>query len=282
MNLTPANTAQIDYWNAHVGRTWAEHHEALDRQIQPLGDVALEALAPVSGERILDIGCGCGETTLALGQSVGPDGMVEGIDVSGPMLEIARRRPTLPKSGTVTFRQADAQTEQFALGGYDAFYSRFGVMFFEDPVAAFANLRLAIKPGGRFAFVCWRALEDNPWMVEPLAAAQPYLPPRVLGDPMGPGPFAFANPERLTAILTQAGWDSMRLTRFDTRIGAGDVDAALDLALRVGPLGSGLRESPHLVPIVAPLVREVLSRYLTPDGVRMPASVWIVQGQNPL
>jgi SAM-dependent methyltransferase len=280
MSLTPANAAQIDYWNAHVGRTWAEHHEALDRQIRPLGNAAIEALAPVAGERILDIGCGCGETTLDLAQRVGPAGLVEGVDISSPMLDIARRRPARPLSGTVSFRQADAQTESLSVGGYDAFYSRFGVMFFEDAVTAFANLRLAIKPGGRFAFVCWRALEDNPWMVEPLAAAQPHLPPRVAGDPWAPGPFAFADPERLTAVLMQAGWKSIRLTRFDTRIGAGDVDAALDLALRVGPLGSGLRESPHLVPVVAPLVREVLSRYQTPDGVRMPASVWIAQGHR--
>jgi SAM-dependent methyltransferase len=155
-------------------------------------------------------------------------------------------------------------------------------MFFDDPIAAFANVRRAIKPGGRFTFVCWRALADNPWMAEPLAAAQPHVPPRPTADPLAPGPFAFADPERLTAVLHEAGWSSVRLTRFDTRIGAGDLNAALDLAMRVGPLGSALREAPDLVPVVAPRVREVLSRYQTPDGVRMPASVWVAAGRRPL
>lgn len=275
-----ANAAQLDYWNAHVGHTWAECHAPLDRQIRPLGDAALAALAPRPGERLLDIGCGCGDTTLELAAAVGPTGVVEGVDLSRPMLDIANARPRPPGAGEIHFRQADAQIDDFAPGAWDGFYSRFGVMFFDDPAAAFANLYHALKPAGRFAFVCWRPLADNAWMAEPLAAAQQHLPPRVAADPMAPGPFAFADPERLSTLLTSAGFQDVTLTRLDAAIGAGNLEESLALTLRVGPLGSALREAPALTPVVVPLVRAVLARYVTPEGVRMPASVWIAKGHR--
>jgi SAM-dependent methyltransferase len=181
----------------------------------------------------------------------------------------------------VEFRQLDAQVANLGEASVDAIYSRFGVMFFSDPIEAFANLRGALKPGGRLAFVCWRPIEENPWMAEPMKAAQPLLPPRAPTDPAAPGPYAFADAGRVRGILERAGFAAIEISRFDAHIGGGTLDETLELSLRVGPLGLALREQPELTPKVTGAVREALSAYLTKDGVLMPASVWIVQGVSP-
>jgi SAM-dependent methyltransferase len=149
-------------------------------------------------------------------------------------------------------------------------------MFFSDPVAAFANIRASMKERGRLAFVCWRGLAENGWMREPLEAASPFLPPSAPSDPTAPGPFAFADDGRLRAILADAGFESVSVDPFDARIGAGDLEQALKLALRVGPLGAAIREYPDLQFKVTDAVREALSRHMTANGVLMPAAVWIV------
>jgi len=271
-----ANAAQIDYWNASAGQTWAQFQEQLDRTIAPLGAAALRALAPAAGECVIDIGCGCGDTTLDLSERVGAQGRAVGIDISTPMLEIARRRPLPPSGLRPEFRQLDAQSGDLGRGVFDAAFSRFGVMFFSDPAAAFANIGAALKPRGRLGFVCWRPLEDNPWMHEPYEAARPALAPAAPTDPLAPGPFAFADPKRVRKILREAGFASVTIEPFDARIGGADVKETLKLALRVGPLGSALREHPELEERVLERVRDVLTRHATPDGVLMPAAVWIV------
>src|SRR5919202_367006 len=183
------NTEQIEYWNGTAADTWVAQQERLDRQLDPLGRAALRVLAPRPGEHVLDVGCGSGQTTLQLADAVGPDGRVVGVDVSSQLLAAARRRP---RPANVAFEQADAQTYAFERP-FDAIYSRFGVMFFADPVAAFANLRRALKPGGRMAFVCWREEAANPMMTVPMAAAAKHLPPLPppAQDAHAPGPFAF-------------------------------------------------------------------------------------------
>lgn len=276
MSTDEGNTAQIDYWNATVGQTWAALQMQLDRQLEPLGKAAIEALAPRAGETILDIGCGCGATSLALAQAVGGAGQVLGIDISEPMLEVARARQK-PATGKVpSFRIADAQTADLGAERFDAAFSRFGVMFFADPTAAFANIRASLKPEGRLTFVCWRAIRENPWMGVPMAAAMPVLPPLPESDPLAPGPFAFANPDRVTGILTQAGFADIRITPFETLIGSGDLDETLSLATKVGPLSRALREHPDCRDAALGVVREALAAYVTEAGVMMPAAVWIV------
>lgn len=271
-----ANAAQIDYWNAAAGQTWVELNEALDRQLAPLGDAALAALAARAGEKILDIGCGAGATTAALAAAVGPAGAVTGVDVSRPLLEHARRRGSAAR-----FVEADAQTADLGTG-HDALFSRFGVMFFADPTAALANLRRALRPGGRLAFVCWRPLAENPWMRDPIMAALPHLPPMPPPDPLAPGPFAFADPERVRGILERAGFADIAIDPFDTHLSTGaDLDAAIRMALRVGPLGMALRDQPERTGDVVAAVRGALERHVTPEGVRMPAAVWIVRAKNP-
>ncbi|WP_166430604.1 class I SAM-dependent methyltransferase [Polymorphobacter arshaanensis] len=274
----PANAAQIDYWNAKAGETWARFQEQLDRQIAPLGDAGIRALAPQPGERILDIGCGCGQTTLALATEVTPGGSVLGLDISKPMLDVARKRAVgVPN---VAFRDADAQTDDFGRNGFDAVFSRFGVMFFADPTAAFANIATKLVEGGRLTFVCWRPLAENDWMRVPLEAALPLLPPLPPSDPLAPGPFAFANPDRVHAILSGSGWHSVNIEKYDAEIGSGDLAATVDMTFRVGPLGMALRENPDRVAPVAEAVRKALASYDGPDGVKLPAAVWIVQAMR--
>jgi SAM-dependent methyltransferase len=273
------NAAQIEFWNAVPGRTWAELQELLDRQIEPLGKEAMRVLAPAAGERILDIGCGCGHTTLDLAERVGPSGAVLGIDISRPMLEVARQRPAVIRPD---FLEIDAQIAPLATASFDAAFSRFGVMFFSDPVAAFANIRQALKPGGRIGFVCWRSYQENPWMRAPVEAAQPFLPPSPPSDPLAPGPFAFADDGRIGRILADAGFQRVEIDPFDAMIGGSDLDQTLGLTFRVGPLGAALRENPGLLDKVAEPVRAVLSSYVTPRGVMIPAAAWIVQAKVAL
>ncbi len=274
-----SNAAQIEHWNSGAGRTWARFQELLDRQIEPLGRAAIDVLKPEEGEHIIDIGCGCGQTSIDLAGRVGAAGAVVGVDISQPMLEVALRRSRLVPTLPVTFRMLDAQSDDLG-SGFDAAFSRFGVMFFSDPVAAFANIRKSLKPRARFAFVCWRSLNENPWMLAPLQAALPLLPPLAPPDPAAPGPFAFADPSRIHSILDVAGFGSRNVSRLDARIGGASVEETLQLALNLGPLGAALRERPQLADKVRDVVRNVLSKYDTSEGVLMPATVWLVAAAN--
>ncbi len=282
MSEVPAggdNAEQIDYWNAAAGQTWARLQDKLDRQIEPLGLEAIRALAPMADERILDVGCGCGQTTFELAARVGVSGHVTGLDISTPMLAVARARSVPVNAAPPGFLQLDAQTADLGQGVYDAIFSRFGVMFFSDPTAAFANLRRALKPHGRLAFVCWRPFQENLWMSAPMEAAAPFLPPSTPVDPLAPGPFAFASADRVRTILSDAGFAEITLHAFNTSIGGSSLDQTVDLAFRVGPLGAALREKPDLAPAVAEAVKAAVSGYETPSGVLMPAAVWIVSAQ---
>lgn len=275
-----ANAAQIDFWNTVAGETWARFQVQLDRQVEPLGLAAMDALAPRVGEQVIDIGCGCGQTSLALASRVGPTGAVVGVDISKPMLEVAHRRPRPTANLSLTFRRLDAQTDDLGRGVFDAAFSRFGVMFFSDPVGAFANIKASLKPGGRLAFVCWRSLAENPWMQAPLQAALPFIPPITPPDPTAPGPFAFVDADRVRAILINAKFASVMVNPLDVLIGGANIEETLKLTLKVGPLGAALREHPELTEIVADAVRKRLSAYVTPNGVMMPAATWIVQART--
>jgi SAM-dependent methyltransferase len=275
-----SNIAQIEYWNTKAGETWAKFQEALDRQIETLGLAAMDTLRPEKGEHIIDIGCGCGQTSLDLGSRVGAVGSVVGVDISKPMLEVARRRPRPARNLRVTFELLDAQSDDLGHGRFDAAFSRFGVMFFNDPVAAFTNIRGSLKPSGRLVFACWRPLNQNPWMRAPLEAALPFLPPIAPFDPMAPGPFAFADAGRVESILASAGFGSVKVSPFDAAIGGANLEQTLQLALNVGPLGAALRENPERSETVANAVRDLLSKYATPNGVLMPAAVWIVSAHS--
>ncbi|MBV8653509.1 MAG: methyltransferase domain-containing protein [Alphaproteobacteria bacterium] len=274
-----ANAAQIDYWNAEAGRTWVELQAQIDRTIEPFDREGMRALAPRQGERIIDIGCGCGQTTVELAAQVGPSGAAIGVDISAPMLEVARHRAVPSGAARPEFRQIDAQTGDLGEQAFDAMFSRFGVMFFSDPPAAFANIRKALRPSGRLTFVCWRPLTENHWMRVPMEAARPLLPPMPPADPTAPGPLAFADPDRVRAILAKGGFRAVTIDPFDASIGSPDIDQALDMALRMGPLGRALREHPGRTADITDAVRHALSQYETPSGVKLPAAIWVVRAQ---
>jgi SAM-dependent methyltransferase len=273
----PANADQIAYWNAAAGETWVDQQDRLDRQLKPLGLTAMAALDPAADERLIDVGCGCGQTSLELAGEVGPDGSVLGVDISAPMLAVARRRAAEAGLSNVRFLEADAQTRAFARGGADGIFSRFGVMFFGDPPAAFANLHQALRPGGRLAFVCWRPLAQNEWMLLPMRAALQHLPaPPPPADPHAPGPFAFSDPDRVRGILTEGGFKGIEIDAHDALIGGNTLEETVALSLRVGPLGMMLRENPGHRDQVIDSLRAALEPHAGPSGVFLPAAVWIV------
>jgi SAM-dependent methyltransferase len=277
--MSQPNAAQATYWNDQAGPTWAQVQVQLDRQLAPLGRRAMASLDPRPGERILDIGCGAGQTSLELAEAVGAGGSVLGVDISATLLEVARRRAAdVP---ALSFKEGDAQVFPFEAGSFDAAFSRFGVMFFADPAAAFANIRKGLKPGGRLAFVCWRTPPENPMMVLPMQAVAEVLPPQSPSDPTAPGPFAFANPDRTRGLLTEAGFADVEAEPFDTEVSMGDLEAALALSTRMGALGGVLRENPHLREAALPLVRKALAAHDGPEGVQLKAAVWIVTARTP-
>jgi SAM-dependent methyltransferase len=256
----------------------------LDRLVAPFGDAALRTAAPQPGERVIDIGCGCGDTSIEIARIVGETGSVLGVDVSQPMLEVARSRGALANCAHLSFRNADA-SEAALPNNADLLFSRFGVMFFSQPAQAFGHMRRSLQAGGRCAFVCWRAPRDNAWAMAPLAAARAALgiaPPPA--DPNAPGPFAFADEARVRAILSDAGFDAIDLRRFDAPLTVGATPrVAAENAVQVGPVARLLREVgiEHQT-----IILEAVERALTPlsaaDGhVSLNGSAWIVSAINP-
>jgi ubiquinone/menaquinone biosynthesis C-methylase UbiE len=285
MSGQPANAQQIEYWNATAGPKWVELQRQLDEQLEPYGAAVATAAAVAPGESVLDVGCGCGGTSLDLGRRVGPRGAVLGIDISDIML--ARARETTARAGVanVKFERADAQVHAFARDSFDVVYSRFGVMFFDDSVAAFRNLRTGLKRGGRLGFICWQSAADNPWMSLPTLAVMQHVPVEVPADPHAPGPFAFADSARVKSILESAGFREVRheeLRRDVTVGGAGDLESALAFILRMCPASKALAEADAKTRAAATdAVRASMTPFQRQDGgVAMPSAAWIVTARS--
>jgi len=281
---TTTNQEQIRYWNEQGGPRWVQLQQKLDAQIGPLGLVALQRATIQPGARVVDVGCGCGQTSLELAELVGPNGFVLGIDISQPMLNRARDRQQELGVTNLEFRTADAQTHQFDRERFDIAFSRFGVMFFEDPTAAFRNLRTALRPNGRLTFLCWQALDKNAWANVPLKAALQHVPPPPPPVPGAPGPFAFADPERVRQILTNAGFTAVHCEPYEAVLsmgGAATVDEAVEFSLEIGPVARLLADADTVTRTrVAQSVREALTLYARSEGVQLPAAVWIVQARR--
>lgn len=279
------NAEQIEFWNETLGPRWAAVAPQLDAQVAPFGVWGMERAEVAGGESVLDVGCGTGQTALQLAERVGPEGVVLGVDVSRVMLALARERALAAQRANVHFVNADAQIHRFDASRFDLVYSRFGVMFFADPGAAFANLRRALKPGGRLALVCWQGLERNPWMREPLASLAGVIELPAAPAPGAPGPFAFADVERVRAILEAAGFARVAFESAERPIsigGEGTLDEAVAFLLEVGPVAAVLREKGDAERRAAKgVLRDVLERHSTPSGVVMDAAVWIVTAENP-
>lgn len=250
-----------------AARAYAELWELIDLQLSPLGSRAIDALAPVAGETVIDIGCGAGQSILQLAERVGPAGRVIGVDIAPRLLAVAARRAAGLRQAS--FVAADAETVDLPAGSADAVFSRFGVMAFADPIAAFANFRRMLTPSGRLAFVCWRALEDNELDLMPLEAAD-------LRGMVDATPFSFADAAVVRATLEAAGFETVALQAHDQRVSSGGVDAMASVLLGVGALGRILRDHPELRAEAEPRLRAALIDRDERGTVALGAATWVV------
>jgi ubiquinone/menaquinone biosynthesis C-methylase UbiE len=268
------NAQQIEYWNGAVGERWARLQETIDANLSEITRSLLPFAAAKPGERVLEIGCGCGTTTLALAKAVAPNGAVTAVDISAPMLAVARARAVGLK---IDFLEADASRQSFK-PQFDLVFSRFGVMFFADPASAFANIRDGLAANGRMTFVCWRSAQENLWASVPFAAARDLVPPQEPADPLAPGPFAFADAARLRGILEKAGFANIRIETLDSTMNmGGSLDEAAAQALNIGPLAraaAGLDESQR--DRIREAVKAALAKFADGASVAPPAACWLV------
>ena len=253
--------------NALADKARTEVADLLDRQLSPLGRRAIAALAPRAGNCVLDVGCGAGQSVLQLADIVGPEGRVTGVDIAPTMLAVARRRAL--GRGQVDFIEGDAQKLALPDHTFDGIYSRFGVMAFADPVAAFANLWRMMRPSGRLAFVCWRSLAENELDLLPLRAAG-------LDERLDPTPFSFADAGTIRETLEAAGFRQIAIRAHDDPVSSGDLDAMTTVLLTVGALGKIIRENPHLKASAEPRLRAALAERGDPAAVALTAATWVV------
>ena len=273
------NYPQDRFWNGPAGQLWVSSHEETERHTGPFGDVALLAAAPAPGERAIDVGCGCGTTTLALARSVGATGDVVGVDLSSIMLDRAMELAAAAKLTNVVFRRLDAQTAPLGRHVFDLVFSRFGVMFFADPTAAFTNLRASLRPSGRLAFACWQVPSANPWMALPSRAALQFFgltaPPHD-----APGPFSLADPDRLRRVLTDAGFNDIDITpeiRTLTLALGHSLDNWVHERLLMGLAGEiYANSSVEIQSRARQLLISSVEPYQVEDGLEMSGASWIV------
>jgi SAM-dependent methyltransferase len=280
---TPVPLTDLEDWNGPRGARWVTQQVRLDRVLSPLDVQGLATAEPAPGERVIEIGCGCGASTLALADRVGTSGGVLGVDISASMLAVARTRTR--SRPWVSLREGDAARITLAGrdGQADLLYSRLGVMFFDDPPSAFANLRRALRPGGRLAFVCWRSAAENQWHSVPFAAAREAvgvtLPPSVAG---APGPFSFADSERVKGILEHANFRDVSVQPCDLQLelSSEGLDEAVAFCLEAGPASTLLAgASPGDAERVKGAVESVLARRMIGQSVKLGAAIWLVRAQ---
>lgn len=247
-------------------KAWAEEYELIDRQLSRLGLRAMDELNVVPGETVLDVGCGTGQTLLQLAERVGEQGRIYGVDISEVLLQVAARRSSHLKS--VQLIECDAAALDLS-DRADAIFSRFGIMSFNDPVAAFSNFQRLLKPSGRLGFCCWRALQDNELDRFPLTAAG-------FADAADETPFSFSDPDHIRDVLVSSGFNDIVIRPHDEAVTSGDLDAMTRVLTRVGPLGKIVRENPSIRTVVEPKLRKALANRGEPSAVRLNAAVWVV------
>jgi ubiquinone/menaquinone biosynthesis C-methylase UbiE len=277
------NAAEIEYWNGPGGERWRNEQQTHDRLLAGVAEILLARTDAAVGDFVLDVGCGCGATCIALAQRVAPTGRVLGIDVSAPMLE--RARQLAPKDLPIEFALADATVYPFEPDRADLLCSRFGVMFFADPARSFMNMRRGLRRGARITFSCWREPNRNSWAMLPLQEAYRHVPRLPERGPEEPGPFSFASERRVGDILERAGFSSIEFEpvnlAFDLALGQG-LETAIDIALHFGPTSRALDgQPPELRAAAAESIRTALARYEVRGTVPLPGSFWIVSARNP-
>ncbi len=274
---------QAKFWNSPAADKWIDNQAILDRQMTPLTDLLFEDAAIQTGERVIDVGCGAGTTSRRAGQATGSNGSVLGVDLSEPLVETARKQTS---AAHVRFASGDAGQHAFDAGAHDLVLSRFGVMFFADPVAAFLNLRQALKPGGRICFVCWGEKRDNPWFQLPVDILNEFLEPLPPTDPRAPGPTALGDPTYIDEILASAGFQDRRVvTRQPMLLATGSNPAeTAGYMVHLGPVTRQImirKPDESVVQAVIERLTEELVNYATDDGIQVPSSLHYVQARNP-
>jgi SAM-dependent methyltransferase len=278
------NDEQFEYWNGPEGQHWADREDRFDGMLAAFVEPLLDAAAVAPDDRVLDVGCGNGATSRAAARRA-TNGRVVGVDISGPMLARARGRAADDGLENVEFVHADAQDHSFDDSDpFDVMLSRFGVMFFADPVAAFANLGTALRPGGRVAFVCWQALFVNEWVAVPAAAIIPIAGMPDAPPPDAPGPFSFADGDRVSSILTAAGFSNITIDDLHLPLLLGGGLPLDDAVAFLGEGGMGKRflgdaDGPTTERALT-AVREALVPHASPEGVRLDSAVWLVRAQR--
>lgn len=271
------NSPSAPLWNGHSGHAWVDLQPMLDPMFQPLQDLLLEAVRQESPRNVLDVGCGTGSTTIAMAHQIGAQGRCTGIDISEPMIDTARARAQRENS-RARFVRADAQNHVFAPAGFDMVVSRFGVMFFEHPVEAFANLRRGSREQALLNLIAWRSASENAFMTTAERAAAPYisLPER---QPGVPGQFAFADRDRVTSMLGDSGWGDIDIQRVDVECTFPE-KALTDYFTRLGPVGLALQQADEEARRkVIDVVRPAFDRYVHGDEVRYVAACWSIRAR---
>jgi ubiquinone/menaquinone biosynthesis C-methylase UbiE len=283
------NAEAIQAWDGPLYDRWLRFRHVVTTGLGAHGDAALALVPPKQGQRVLDIGCGLGDTTQQIAALVGPDGEAVGVDAAERFIETATAEAEEASVPNARFFVADVQTD--SLGGpYDMAFSRMGTMFFISPVAALRNVCRSLVPGGKLVSVVWRRREDNLWMYRAQQIVEGIVQkPEEYDEPTcGPGPFSMANADTVSDILVHAGFTDISLTRCDLDImGGTDLDEALDLVMSIGPAGEILRlqgdRAAHLIPQVESALREGMADFVRDNGeVWAPASTWIITASRPM
>jgi SAM-dependent methyltransferase len=285
--MLSANDEAIEAWDGVLFDRFAQFRPVILPGFGIHSDRALRRYPPTVGDRVLDIGCGFGDTTRQLAQLVGSEGAALGVDAAPRFIEAARQEATEAGAANVRFEVVDVQADPLE-GDFDYAFSRFGTMFFANPVAALRNVREALRPGGRLCMVVWRRKLDNPWLERSEVAVEQWVTEDEDSDEptCGPGPFSMANADTTSDIVLNAGFEDVVLHRSDApmRLG-GDLDAATAYVMALGPAAEVIRlagaDAERLRPEITAAVRDVLSEYATDDGVTAPMSTWIVAASVP-
>jgi SAM-dependent methyltransferase len=269
---------QTRLWNGPAGRAWVETQDLLDEVLRPFETLLVDAVSAGSRRQVLDVGCGTGRTTLAIARLLGAEGSCTGIDISEPMIAAARARAE--RDGTpARFIRANAQVHPFEPASFDTIVSRFGVMFFDDPIRAFANLRRAARHDAELWFVAWRSAAENPFMTAAERAAAPLLPDLPARRPDAPGQFAFGNGRRVRAILEESGWSEIEVRPIDVACAMPRTEL-IRYVTRLGPVGLALSEADDQTRArVTETVRAAFDSYVQGEEVRFTGACWIVRAQ---